>query len=439
MASYKRDIDFFYYTPINTKINPQIFKDYSDNVSKEPISEKIADLMSNVENMIVSSNAFKMQENRPTINHMKWQIYKVKKIPLTSLFMILNKINNDNIDNVIEETLQYKIFTQSEIVQIADVFLGKCIMETKNVSNYIKYLKSIMENKLWYVYDGEKRVVSFRDTIIDRLENEYNRLTRIAGHIEDVFKNQIKDDTMMNKLEGSEDYLKKKNIILSLIKLIGSFYNGKIISTSLLENILDNLRHQYDDNQETRKIYLELWLNLWENVSQNLNKNYRSIYESNYDWLKSKYEELVNWTMDEDSIDTKPWDIMRLTTLIEKSLNKNDISNHQSEMYDVPANKNEELTIFNINVDEMNELFEDDNDTAFNSFKMKYNKETLNKYITKYLLENCEASILKKSISKIIKHFVTKKELEDLIQCVLNDDEIICDYPLFKKNIMQYL
>jgi hypothetical protein len=68
-------------------------------------------------------------------------------------------------------------------------------METKNVDSYINYLKTVMDNELWYVYDEqESRVISFRDTVIDRLENEYNRLTRIAGHIEDVFKNQIKDD-----------------------------------------------------------------------------------------------------------------------------------------------------------------------------------------------------------------------------------------------------
>jgi len=446
MASHKRDITFYYYTPIKTKINPQIFKDYSDNISKEPITDNIADLMNNVENMIVSSNAFKMQENRPTINHMKWQAYKTKKVPLTNLFMILNKISSDNIDTVINETLQYKTFTHTEIVQLADVFLGKCIMETKNVNNYMEYMKAIMRNKLWYMYDSEKNVISFRDTIIDRLENEYNRLTKIAGHIEDVFKNQIKDENITNKLEGSEDYLKKKNIILSLIKLIGSFYNVNIISTTLLIHILNNLRHQYDDNQETRKIYLELWLNLWDNVSLNLMNNCKESYNNNKDWLMKKYTELSNWRdVDEKSLEmgneTKPWDIMRLLTLIEKSLDIGLDANKQ----EISLNKRDDtITIFNVDTSEFIELLEDKDDTLLKKFKMTCNSELLNIIISRYLLDNCVNSgerddNYNRSIKRITKHLISHQEMEQIVSNILNDDEIICDYPLFRKNIGKYV
>ena len=253
----EKNSEFFYYTPVNNKVNFQVFKDYAEKVKNEAISDELADLMGKIENMIVSSNAFKSQENRPVVNQSKWQAFKVKKIPLTNLFMILNKMTNDNLEQMVEESITYKSFTHEEINQLADVFLGKCIMETKNVKLFIEYFKIIMNNQLWYVKTGDT-VISFRDIMLNRLENEYERLTRIAGHIEDVFKNRIRDDSTQNELDGSEEYLKKKNIILSLINLIGSFFNNKIISFSLLDHIFSQLKHQYDGST-TKKIYLELW------------------------------------------------------------------------------------------------------------------------------------------------------------------------------------
>ena len=78
-----------------------------------------------------------MYWNQPA--HMKWQAYKVKKVPLTNLFMILNKLNNNNVEAIMQETLQYKTFTYQEVNQLADVFLGKCIMDTKHVNSFIEY------------------------------------------------------------------------------------------------------------------------------------------------------------------------------------------------------------------------------------------------------------------------------------------------------------
>jgi len=440
MADYttgkQREIVFFYYTPINTKINFQMFKDYNDSVSKEPIDETVADLMINVENMITSSSAFKTQENRPVVNHTKWQAYKTKKVPLTSLFMILNKINGDNIGSVLEETLQYKTFTHQEINQIADVFLGKCIMETKNVVNFINYFKSVMDNMLWYVYDQENKIISFRDTVIDRLENEYNRLTRIAGHIEDVFKNQIKDETMVNRLEGSEDYLKKKNIIISLIKLICSFYNGQIISTTLLTNILNNLKTQYLENPDTRKIYLELWLVLWNNVTPNLSKNDQSTYDNNTEWLRKQMKYLSETTDSPAS-----WDITRLLTIIEETLN---FSNNEPDIntLDSSDSSDEDVLYSELKIDEIHKL---NNDSDFTVFKTKHTPEMINKYIMKYVLSKCvvkskqENSVdFSNKISMIKKHLVNTNEFNKLVNELLADKDVICDYPFFKNNIKQY-
>jgi len=418
-----------------------MFKDYSNSVSKEPIDETVADLMINVENMITSSNAFKMQENRPVINQMKWQTYKIKKIPLTSLFMILNKINGEKLDTIIQETLQYKTFTKSEINQLADVFLGKCIMETKNVDSYIIYLKTVMDNELWYVYDEqESRVISFRDTVIDRLENEYNRLTRIAGHIEDVFKNQIKDDAMTNKLEGSEDYLKKKNIIVSLITLIGSFYKGKIISTSLVLNILNNLKEQYEENPDTRKIYIELWLVLWTSISYLLINNSVLTYNENIEWLTKQMKILeVN---SEQNKTNMSWDITRLLSLIGKSLNVSSDISHYDDNNKVNK-KSEDITLFDIKIDEIHGMRDK---SEFVAFKKKYDDRMQKMYIKKYILSKCvpksgaENSIqFINTVNMIKTYLINNNSLHKIVDELLEDDDIICDYPLFRKNIKQYI
>jgi hypothetical protein len=507
MANHNKNIDFFYYTPINNKIDFIKFKEHSNLIMSEQISDTVADLMINVEEMIINSKAFKMQANKPIVNHMKWQVYKVKKVPLTSLCLILNKITNNNLDNVIKETLEYKLYTLSDLNQLSDVFLGKCIMETKNVNNYIDYLKQVMLNKLWYVYDADNNVISFRDTIIDRLENEYVRLTKIAGQIEDVFKNQYKDDSLTNKLDGSEEYLKKKNIIVSVIKLIGSFYNGKIISTSLVEHILNKLRYSYDENINMKKIYLELWLVLWDCVSLNLKNYYIEIHKHNNEWLLNVYNKLNSSIYEE-----KEWDIIRLLTLIERSLGLIDVTGGKTELTfgkteltlgktsgqspDVPTstlvecktdeqsssisvptkvdrkteltfktdehcssvpfptkvegktdsnvNRNE-ITIYDIDIEEFRDILETSNVNEINNFKSKHDLIILNKYITRYVLDECIpkinnlSNVFNNSLKMIQKYLLNENNFCTLINSILDDDDIICDFPIFRKHIKEYL
>ena len=80
-----------------------MFEDYNKNLLNKPISDEIADQMNVIENMIISSDAFKMQENKPQVNQSKWQSYKIKKIPTrVSIFLdwylitIIKQLNNFN-------------------------------------------------------------------------------------------------------------------------------------------------------------------------------------------------------------------------------------------------------------------------------------------------------------------------------------------------------
>lgn len=421
--------NFFYYTPVNVKLNYQVFEDYSNKIKNDNIEDELADLMDNVEKMIVTSESFKQQENKPIVNQTKWQSYKVKKIPLTSLFMILNKLNESNLDQMVIETLEYKVLSHEDVNQLADVFLGKCIKETKNVKLFIDYMKAMINNKLWYVKVNDN-IISFRDIMLNRLEHEYDRLTKIAGHIEDVFKNRIRDENTTNDLEGSEDYLKKKNIILSLIDLIGVFFNNHLISCNLLKDIFGKLKDQYGEIS-SNKIYLELWLTLWNRVSGNIYGYFKTDYNVYFDWLLQQKNKLIEMvTNDQNKTKNNIADISRLINLIDNSLTNNyEIINEQSETKSIDDISDE---IKNLKTEE-----------DYNKFKIRYNEDTIRNYVIKHLFSNINAdvnnSILSVSINNISRYLMSKDDMKELIEELLDDDDIICDYPKFASNIKHYM
>jgi hypothetical protein len=438
--------DFFYYTPIVNKLNFEMFRDYLNKVKNENIDDNLADTMAEIDNMIVSSNAFKQQENKPIINQTKWQAYKVKKLPLTSLFMILNKMNNDNMELLVEESLQYKTFSFEDINQLADVFLGKCIVETKNVKMFIDYFKNMMDYKLWYTKNGDS-IVSFREIMMDRLENEYDRLTTIAGHIEDVYKNRIRDEENLNELDGSEEYLKKKNIILSLIELIGIFFNSKIISHSLLDHIFDKLNQQYDD-LTSKKIYLEIWLTLWNSVSYNLYKYFRSDYNTKSEWLTQQKNKLIEYITEKNDSKNNVADVSRLINLIENSIAKsyeniNIINKENEDKIELEKSmlekiSNEESLSFDKLEDKIKKLKTQD---EYRKFKSIYTNDTIKNFVIKYMFDNVKGddSVIKITMNNIKTYLINNDELHEIVDSLLENDEIICDYPNFEKYIKNYL
>jgi hypothetical protein len=271
--------------------------------------------------------------------------------------------------------------------------------------------------------------------MLDRLENEYDRLTRMAGLIEDVFKNRIKDSSS-NDLDGSEDYLKKKNIILSLINLIGLFFNNKIISFTLLDTIFNKLKQQYD-NCSSKKIYLELWLILWNTVLDNLHCYFKEYYDLNVEWLNLQKNNLIeiatnNCDINKNSIA----DISRLVSLIDSSLTKN----YKSE----PINTNkvveplqEDISFYNL----QDKILYFNTKFDYIEFKKCNNDTVIKNYITKHILSaiSNDHTQLSKSMPNIKLYLVEENELSTLIDNLLDDDDITCDYPNFKKYIKLYI
>ena len=124
----KKSNNFFYYTPINTKINFQVFKEYAESQKNKEINEELANLMNSIEQQIVSSNAFKALENKPIINQNKWNALKVKKTALTNICIVLNKRQKkfcSTKENFIDIFLYfififYSFFSKFQIVSVQD-------------------------------------------------------------------------------------------------------------------------------------------------------------------------------------------------------------------------------------------------------------------------------------------------------------------------------
>lgn len=412
---------YSYYTNIIKTINFDNFNAYLEYVSTQNMTEEIAETMSNIEQLIVNSIAYKSQGiKQPHQN--KWQAYKIaNKTPFTELCLILNRMNNNNIDELITEAVKYDTLSYIDIKQIADLLLGKCIKEPNNIEIYCKFFKQAVSSQLWYVYHDEK-VVSFLDICLDQLEQNYKDLTKMAGYIEDMYETkksineEIVNGVIITQMHNSELYLKRKNIIVGVIEIIGSFYNNKIISATLIENIFDNLKERYDGNRDendtnestikkTIKIYFELWLSLWNRVKFSLNEN---SYNTKYVWLE-QMKEIINCD--------------RLKILIENSL--------------ILSTKEVETTSLYLDdyIDTTKNLIAQlKTDDDFKEFAVKY-KNDISKYVTKYLLEQCniDYSKIKNMSEKIIGNLMTKEEFLNLIQNMLNNEDITCDYPNFVK------
>jgi hypothetical protein len=436
---------FYYYTPINIKINFQNFIKYSEQLENDNNNENIANLMNEIENMIISSEAYNLQTNKPIITQNRWQTIKIKQISLTSICLILNKLNEKNINEMIKESKNYFKFTLEELNQLADFFLGKCIMENNKIKLFIEYLKSMIKCKLWYI-KYNNIIISFRDCIFNRLENEYDRLTRIAGYIEDVFKNKIKDYKEYDNLNGAEDYLKKKNIILNLINLIGTFFLEKIISFKLLTNIFKQLKDEYI-NSITKKIYLELWIILWNNVAETLKINFNEYYNEQHNWLINIKNKLINSI--EKISNNDDYNNTHNGDNIHDSLDSDDAqATHEQHQYNYESNilriiglidNKNNISIIN-NTDLHNKSFYELNNEIKNCITnddyekiKKYDKELINKYVIKYLLSLNNLDI-NNGINNILK-IINNIELNDIINYIINNDDIICDYPNFKKLI----
>lgn len=414
-------LNYSYYTPVTSSINFEVFEKYLNYIYLQDVSEEVADKMSAIEQQIVNSAAYKSQGiKQPHQN--KWQIYKIaNKTPLSELCLILNKMNGTNINELIEEAIKYDTLSYVDIKQVADFLLGKCIKESKNIETYCQFFKKAVTAGLWYVYYEEK-VVSFLDICLDQLEHNYKDLTKIAGYIEDMYETQrsaveeIVNGVVISQMQNSELYLKRKNIIVGVIEIIGSFYNNKIISAELIENIFSNLKERYEGEGDgesegekintTIKIYFELWLSLWNCIKNNLSDE---SYDAKYMWLV-EMKELIHCD--------------RLCILIENSLANDD-----------DGNTNIQQIVLDDYIDTTKNLLQElRSDADYKEFANKYSND-MNKYIVKYLLEQCnkDHTKLKQAIEKITAHLISKEAFKLLVGKTLENEDITCDYPNFVK------
>lgn len=416
-------VSYAYYTEIKTKINHNIFNKYSSKVSSIDMSENTANMMIALEDMILSSEAYKSQGNKQTVNTDKWQTYKTKKAPLMDLFFCLNKLSENNIISSVEEAFKYTNLSIKDTNQLADIYLGKCIMEQQNIEIFIMFFKMILSKGCWNVICQEQKnegiqIVSFREIMMDRLQNEYIRLIKIASHIEDMFKNQLRENGEIGSREGSDEYIKKKTIIISLINLIGELFNNKIISSTLLFNIMEHLKHNYMINPIFRKIYIELLLILWDKTVINIYMTYKE----QYDEYQCFFAELIN------NINCE-----RINFMIESSMKYiENLKTNKKMIKEIFTNIKRALNYYNKHNLDMNK-----NNILF--FKNEINETIKEDIIIEYLMHSSNENANLNENMDIIMNFIDEIKLKYYIKNALLDDDLICDFPKFKRYVKDYI
>jgi hypothetical protein len=412
-------LGYSYYTKVSEKPDIKLFAKYMAHNATLDLNELVADQMSAIEQMIINSSAFKSQGTKQPYQN-KWQAYKIStKTPFSELCLILNRMNVNNLDELIQDSVKYDTLSYNDIKQLADLLLGKCIKEPNNIETYTQFFKKAVNNSLWYVY-YEDKVISFLDICLDQLEHDYKNLTKLAGYIEDMYemqKNKVDNVTVggvvMTQMHNPESYLKKKNIIIGLIDIIGAFYNNKIISSTLLENIFDNLKERYESVGSTgkkTKIYFELWLALYNKVKNNLSEQSRNY---KYGWL----------TVEKDHIGDD-----RLVILIENSLNADGANGADDAISIEDFVDNVKNLIANLHTASDYEMF------------AKEHGQQAERYVSKYLLEQCNKDLTKlpHAISMITKYLMPADKFKKMLADLLDNDELMCDYPNFVKWAKNY-
>lgn len=134
---------------------------------------------------------------------------------------ILNKISDNNFDEISQELLSLDITTSYNLEQLVELIFLKAIREDKYSDVYVK-LCTMMYNK--YVIDEDEKKTYFRVLLLTKCQ--------------ETFVSSIKSES---ELELKNFGLKNKLDFLGLLKLIGGLYNLHLITNSIIYDCLVTL------------------------------------------------------------------------------------------------------------------------------------------------------------------------------------------------------
>lgn len=418
----------YYNTEINTHFNYSILESYiknkkiNNNLSEE-IIQKLEDCRQKICNSKTYFDISKKQNLTSYSTSDRWKMINLKKNILSNVFIILNKLTVDNLHYILDEMKEIKLGKYEDFVKISDIFAGKCTLETDNLFSLIIFLKHLNTYENWYVKHNDY-IFSFRELILITIQKEFNKLIDMAGDMEKRYINSVSlNDEITN------EFVKKKKIILGLIQFLAELFNNKLFSDIVNMIILKKLYDEYQKNNQY--IYLELFIVYFKHTYINLKINNNQTYNDIIRYM--------TYIIDNSDIPT------RITFIINSLLSMT--SNKEVEKsYSIIENKQEQELEENdiLNLDDqleylLNEYFInlDFAELVCSLEKKNFNNNKLLDYIFKYLASSL--TILNdKEINKLIKKILLKFNInysivENRLLELINNDDIISELPLIEQ------
>lgn len=413
----------YYITEINVHINYSILESYIKNKkTNNNLSEEIIQKLEECRQKICNSKTYielsKKQHLTSYSTSDRWKMINIKKNTLSNIFIIFNKLTADNLDHILVEMKEISLVKYDDFVKIADIFAGKSTLETDNLTSLINFLKQLNSYENWFV-ENNNYVYSFRELILITIQKEFVKLIDMAGDMEKRYVSS----TVIND-ESTNEFVKKKKIILGLIKFLAELYNNQLFSNIVNQIILKKLYDEYIKNDQD--IYLELFVVYFKYTFDALKLNDIDIYNSIIIYLHGLLDK-------NNQIASRISFI--ITTLLTVTNPDDDILDNM-EIDDI---ENDDISILELD-DQLEFLINEYNITHdFTELiqaleKKKFTESRLLDYIFKYLTSS--VSILHNSdtneiIKKILLKFnMTRDIVENKLSELMKDDDIICDLPL---------
>ncbi len=184
---------------------------------------------------------------------------------------LLNKINESNFDELIQDLINMEITTRDHMVNLVDVILRKSIGESKFSDTYALLCKKMAN---YYIDDNDDRV-HFREILVTRCQ----RMFEEAVSLDKALEEDLSFD--------SDSIFQHKEQIMGCITFIGMLYNRGL----LVSRIIDSCFTMLIMNTDLNKAYtIESITTLMRTVGEKLHKEAKNEADNIY----VKIEALAN-------------------------------------------------------------------------------------------------------------------------------------------------
>jgi len=354
------------------------------------VSNEIISIFTNIKDFLKTSTQY--IDSIKKINYANNNFKLKNNDNISVIYNALNRISQVNYDEILNEISLINIITYTNLEKLVKKIMDKLLYDKQFNKIYCRLIKDLFLRGKWIINNKEE-VVSLRILLMKELEELY-----------------------------------KNDPEISYYNLLGNLYYNNIISTKLIDNIMNDLLIKYNNTSDN--IVIEKWITLWSYINDNNSDKYKKIIENFNKKIPKRLQFLIldgynknNEVIPENNVITNFYQLKRKEeNEIDEKVNNQDII----DIYNYIEYIEEFDSIKNF-IDEM---------------KNKYKIRILLRCLIKYTIDNPKeknqiVDILKKGLEY---NTWTKKDIIDLINNIKNTEieDIILDSPYYIKHLEEY-